>query len=629
MVKTKRMFKGEIFLDDKKLEQLLLKVQKPGRYSGGEAGSVYKTRDLIRFAMCFPDTYEIGMSHLGMKILYSLLNSRDDVWCERCFAPWVDFEQVMKENNIPLFALESRDPLSEFDIIGFSVMYEMCYSNILNMLDLGGVPVLSADRGDEHPLVVAGGPCVCNPEPIADFIDLFMIGEGEEVISELVDLYKKYKPNWNKKKFLIDAAKIEGIYVPSLYNIEYNSDGTINSISAGSGAPDRVKRRIVKDLNKSFYPKEFVVPYTEIVHDRAVEEIFRGCIRGCRFCQAGFIYRPVREKDAEVACTQAKDLCDSTGYDELSLLSLSTSDYTELSDLLNKLLDYGEKNMLGLSLPSLRIDNFSDELLQRIQSVRKSGLTFAPEAGTQRLRDAINKNITEDDILSTCKTAFLGGYTNVKLYFMLGLPTETDDDVVGIARLADKIVSLFYSLDDRPRGKSPSISISVSCFVPKPFTPFQFAPQDTMEELRRKQQLLVSSVSSRKVKVSWHDSETSFLEAVFAKGDRRLGAVIYQAFKRGARLCGWGECFDMQRWLDAFESCGIDPAFYANRRLPYDETLPWEIIDIGVDKQFFIKEFEKASCGDTTPDCRNKCSGCGAASYGCGVCFEKRQQQSI
>ena len=550
-------------MDNKKLEELLLTVQKPGRYSGGEVNSVIKDKNKVdvRFAFCFPDTYEIGMSHLGMKILYSQFNARDDIWCERVFAPWVDFEQVMRENNIPLFALESRDSIKDFDIIGFTLQYELSYTNVLNMLSLAGVPLRSADRKSLAPLVVAGGPCACNPEPLAEFVDLFFLGDGEEVDLELIDLYKKYGKNGDKQAFLREAALIPGVYVPSLYNVEYNKDLTVKSITPSHGAPAVIRKRIITDMNNVFYPDKFVVPYIEVVHDRAVQEIFRGCIRGCRFCQAGFIYRPVREKSPEVINRQAKAICDNTGYDEISLSSLSTSDYSKIEPLLNTMLEWTNKDNVSLSLPSLRVDNFSEELLEKIQAVRKSGLTFAPEAGTQRLRDVINKNVTEDEIMRTCRMAFEGGYTSVKLYFMLGLPTETDDDLRGITSLAQRIVNEFYSMPNRPKGKSVNVTVSVSTFVPKPFTPFQFEPQITTDEMRRRQQLLRDSVTTKKVTVNWHESTVSFLEGVFARGDRRLADVIEKAVEKGCRFDGWDECFSLDKWLKAFEECGVDPAY--------------------------------------------------------------------
>ena len=614
-------------MKDQEFERLLLSVQKPGRYSGGEINSVIKDKEKVdvRFAFCFPDTYEIGMSHLGMKILYSQFNSREDIWCERVFAPWPDFEEAMRKNNIPLFALESRDSIKDFDFIGFTLQYEMCYTNVLNMLDIAGLPVRSEERHELSPLVVAGGPCCCNAEPLADFVDLFFLGEGEEVDLEVIDLYKEFKKKGGSKaEFLRAAAKIEGVYVPSLYDVSYNEDGTVKAVTPKDGAPKQVKKRIIKDMDSVFYPDKFVVPFIEIVHDRAVQEIFRGCIRGCRFCQAGFIYRPVREKSADTINRQAKALCESTGYDEISMSSLSTSDYTELEPLLNKMLCWTEPNEISLALPSLRVDNFSKELLEKINHVRKSGLTFAPEAGTQRLRDVINKNVTEEEIFRTCKTAFEGGYTAVKLYFMLGLPTETDEDLEGIAALGQKIIDLFYSLPERPKGKSPSVSISVSTFVPKPFTPFQFEPQIGKEEIERRQQHLKYSNKNRRVNISWHDSSTSLLEGAFARGDRRLGRVIEAAFKKGCRFDSWNEFFKPELWEEAFREIGLSPEFYAGRKREYDEINPWDHLDYGVTKKFLIKENELAHNAVTTPNCREKCAGCGAACYGEGVCFEKR-----
>ncbi len=614
-------------MDNKKFEKLLLSVQKPGRYSGGEINSIVKNKkDIdVRFAFCFPDTYEIGMSHLGMKILYSLFNEREDVWCERVFAPWLDFEEVMRENNIPLFALESRDPIKDFDFIGFTLQYEMAYTNVLNMLELAGLPLKSKDRKGLSPLVVAGGPCTCNPEPLADFIDLFFLGEGEEVDLEVIDLYKEYKnKNATKEEFLLAASKIEGVYVPSLYKDEYNEDGTLKSLTPIGEAPKTLKKRIMTDMDKSYYPEKFVVPFIDIVHDRAVQEIFRGCIRGCRFCQAGFIYRPVREKSVDTINRQAKSLCENTGYDEISLSSLSTSDYREIEPLLNKMLSWTDKNHVSLSLPSLRIDNFSDELLEKIKHVRKSGLTFAPEAGTQRLRDVINKNVTEEEIIETCKTAFEGGYTSVKLYFMLGLPTETDEDLQGIADLGQKIVDTYYSMPNKPKGKSVNVSISVSTFVPKPFTPFQFEPQISLEEIRRRQEFLKSAIKTKKISLSYHDSSTSFLEGAFARGDRRIGKVIENAYNMGCKFDSWTECFVPEKWLEAFKTADLTPEFYANRTREFEEITPWEHINVGVTKEFLVRENNLAHQNKTTPNCREKCSNCGANCYGEGVCFEKR-----
>lgn len=614
-------------MDKKRFEQLLLTVQKPGRYSGGEINSVIKDKNKvdIRFAFCFPDNYEVGMSHLGMKILYSQFNDREDIWCERVFAPWPDFESVMRQNGIPLFALESKDPIKDFDFIGFTLQYELSYSNVLNMLELAGVPLLAKDRTDFAPLIVAGGPCTCNAEPLADFVDIFFLGEGEQSDLEVMDLYKKYKHNGGTKAdFLKEASKIEGVYVPSLYDVSYNEDGTVKSVSSKYNAPMPIRKRIETDLDKTYYPEKFVVPYIEIVHDRAVQEIFRGCIRGCRFCQAGFIYRPVREKSVETICRQAKALCDNTGYDEISLSSLSTSDYRDLEKLLNSLLEWTEKDKVSLSLPSLRIDNFSEELLEKINHVRKSGLTFAAEAGTQRLRDVINKNITEEEIIRTCKTAFEGGYTAVKLYFMMGLPTETYDDIKGIADLAQKIVDTFYEMPNRPKGKSVSVNISVSNFVPKPFTPFEFHPQITREEIIDKQQYLKQCIHSKKISFSYHENRTSFLEGVFARGDRRLGAVLLRAHEKGCKFDSWDEFFELEKWMDSFAECGLDPKFYANRERSYEEINPWDHLDFCVSKDFLIRENERAKMAKTTPNCRKQCQNCGANIFGKGVCFEKR-----
>lgn len=612
---------------DNRLDALLLRVQKPGRYTGGELNSVVKDPEkmAIRFAFCFPDTYEVGMSHLGMKLLYGLFNAQEDVWCERAFLPGEDMEALLREKRLPLFALESRDPLSVFDFLGFTLQYELSFTAVLDMLDLAGVPLKAADRDERFPLVVGGGPCACNPEPLADFFDLFTLGEGEEVNLELFELYRRHKKaGFSKAAFLRQAAGIEGVYVPSLYEVAYHEDGTVAAVTPREGAPVRVRKRIVADLDRAYYPSSFVVPFLDIVHDRAMSEIFRGCIRGCRFCQAGFIYRPVREKSPAVIDAQAHALCRSTGYEEFSLSSLSTSDYTRLDELLPRLLAWAEKERTNISLPSLRVDGFSEELAERLNVLRRSGLTFAPEAGTQRLRDAINKNVSEEEILDTCRKAFAGGWTAVKLYFMLGLPTETAEDVAGIAALGQKIVNLYYANPDKPKGKGVTVTVSASCFVPKPFTPFQWEPQDTMEELRDKQKLLVSSVTTKKISLSWHDAETSFLEAVFARGDRRLGHVLEEAFRRGCSRDSWSEHFNLQTWLAVFRDLGLDPAFYANRRRDYGEVLPWDHLDYGVTKAFLQRESEKARQSAVTPNCRQACSACGAACWKEGVCVADR-----
>lgn len=610
------------------VERILLNVQKPGRYTGGELNSVIKNKDEVdvRFAFCFPDVYEVGMSHLGMKILYGQFNQRDDIWCERVFAPWTDMEEQMRKNNIPLYALESGDSLDKFDFIGFTLQYELSFTNILYMLEMGNIPLCSKDRHDLFNIVVAGGPCACNPEPLADFVDIFFIGEGEEVDLEVIDLYKQCKKNGETKlEFLIKAAQIEGVYVPSLYETEYNEDGTIKSFTPKHSAPQVIKKRIIKDLDNLYYPDNFVVPSIEIVHDRAMAEIFRGCIRGCRFCQAGFLYRPVREKSPQVIDTQCHALCTNTGYDEVSLSSLSSSDYTRINELLTDLTNWSKDENVSISLPSLRVDGFSDEILSKIKTVRKSGLTFAPEAGTQRMRNVINKNVTEEELMDTCSTAFNGGWTTVKLYFMIGLPTETLDDVAGIAQLGQKVVNAYYSAENKPKGKSVKVTLSTASFVPKPFTPFQWFPQDSMDSLREKQIHLKESITTKKINYNYHDSSTSFVEAVFARGDRRLCKALLKAYEKGMIFDGWGDFFSLDKWLEVFDECGIDPSFYANRQRDFDEILPWDHIDYGIKKSFLIEECKKAYNNETTPNCRQKCSNCGAAQWKGGVCFEKRK----
>jgi radical SAM family uncharacterized protein len=602
---------------EKQLEAILDKVQKPARYIGGEPGSVVKNpADVsLRFAFCFPDLYEIGMSHLGMKILYFLKNGIPDIWCERVFAPAADMEALMRENNILLYGLESLEPVRDFDFLGFSLQYELSYTTVLNMLDLAGLPVRAAERTALSPIVMAGGPCACNPEPVADFVDLFVLGEGEEVNLEMIRLYQEAKKaGLSKEEYLRGAAKIPGIYVPSLYDIFYNPDGTVAAITPKKDAPPTIKKRIIRDMDKAYFPDRFVVPFIDIVHDRSILEVQRGCIRGCRFCQAGFIYRPIRDKSPETLNRDAKNLSKATGYDEISLTSLSTSDYTGLEELLDEMLPWTKEERINLALPSLRIDSCSERLLEQISEVRRSGLTFAPEAGTQRLRNAINKNLTEEEILRTCLSAFSKGYTSVKLYFMMGLPTETMEDIDGIAELAQKIVDSFYHMENKPKGKGVQVNLSVACFVPKPFTPFEFEQQDAPELLMEKQKRLIAAIRTKKINLKYHDSVTGMLEGVLARGDRRLCAVIEEAWRQGSRLDGWGEHFDMARWDKAFEASGLDPAFYVRRKRSYDELMPWSHIDYGVSRRFLIAENQKAYESKTTPHCRGECSGCGAAA---------------
>ena len=603
-------------------ESILRSVSKPGRYTGGEYGQIVKDREKVkaRFAFCFPDSYEIGMSNLGVRILYGVLNSDEDIWCERVYAPWIDMEDKMREHHIPLWAHESGDPIADFDFIGFTLQYEMSYTNVLNMLDLAGLPLRAADRGEDAPLVIGGGPCSYNPEPVADFFDLFNIGEGEEMLPEIVRLYIKMKEDgsYTKAGFLREAARsIEGVYVPSLYDVSYNEDGTVKAYTPKyPDVPARVRKRIVKDLDTMYFPDKLVMPYLETVQDRIMLEVFRGCIRGCRFCQAGIIYRPVREKSPEVLCNQAKCLYEATGYEEMSLSSLSISDYTRLRELTDGLISWTNDKKVSLSLPSLRIDSFTRELMDKVASVRASSITFAPEAGTQRLRDVINKNVTEDDLMNAAGIAFAAGKEQVKLYFMDGLPTETDEDLEGIAKLGKAVIEKFYATPEHNKRRQPQVTVSVSCFVPKPFTPFQWEPQDMPETLERKRLYIRSKITDRKIKYSCHDSGTSRIEAVLALGDRRVGAALELACREGFRFDAWDEFFSYDRWMDVFARSGIDPSFYANRRRQTSEVLPWDVIDCGVTKEFLIREYEKAHAGVTTPNCREHCSGCGANRLG-------------
>lgn len=608
------------------LKEILLQVTKPARYIGNEINMVVKDKEKvdIRFAFCFPDVYEVGMSHLGMQILYYFLNRRNDTYCERVFAPWVDMEEKMRQHNISLYALETGDAIKNFDFVGFTLQYEMSYTNIINMLDLAGIPIWSKDRDEACPIVIAGGPCAYNPEPLADIVDIFYIGEGEVSYDEFLDLYREHKKSGGTKdEFFEKALGIKGIYIPKYYDVEYKENGEIKSFKPNHPkAPKVIEKVLVMDMDKVYYPDKQLVPLIEVVHDRVTMEVFRGCIRGCRFCQAGYIYRPVREKSYERLIECSKSLVANSGHEEISLTSLSTGDYTQFKQLAEGLLDLYSKDSINISLPSLRIDAFSLDLMQKVQEVRKSSLTFAPEAGTQRLRNVINKGLTEEEIMRGSSLAFQGGWNRVKLYFMVGLPTETGDDLLGIVDLANKIVDKYHEIPKEERPRPVSVVVSSSCFVPKPFTPFQWVAQATVEEFMEKQKYVKTNMTKKQVKFNYHEPELSSMEGVLARGDRKVARLIVRAWELGAKFDGWSDMFKYDSWIQAFKDTGLSKEFYANRERSYDEILPWDHISIGVSKKFFINEMERAKAETVTLNCREKCAGCGAMAYGGGVCFE-------
>lgn len=610
-------------------DSILMQVEKPARYTGNEINMVVKDPKKVdvRFGFCFPDVYEVGMSHLGLQILYFFLNRREDTYCERVFAPWVDLEKIMREKNIPLFSLETQENIKNFDFLGFTLQYEMSYTNIFNMLDLAGIPIFSADRSEEDPIIVCGGSCAYNPEPLAEMVDFFYLGEGEVLYDQIIEMYKENKKNGKTKaEFLESLLELDGIYVPKYYDVEYKENGEIKSFTPNHPKARKIIRKVVvTDMDNVFYPEKQLVPLVEVVHDRVTLELFRGCIRGCRFCQAGFVYRPVRQKKPDTLMEQAKNLVAASGHEEISLISLSTSDYTCFPELANGLLDEFKDKAVNLSLPSLRIDAFSLDLMQKIQEVRKSSLTFAPEAGSQRLRDVINKNLSEEDILKGCELAFSGGWNRVKLYFMIGLPTETEEDLLGIARLSEKIVDKYYELPKEKRSRSVNVVASSSCFVPKPFTPFQWDAQNTYQEFGEKAKLVKSAITRKQLKYQYHETKLSSLEGVLARGDRKVGRAIHRAWQLGCTFDGWSDMFDYDKWVQAFDETGVDMTFYANRKRSFDEILPWDHISVGVSKHFLMNERIKAEQEITTPNCRQDCSNCGAKCFKTGICFDERE----
>ena len=605
---------------------ILHRVEKPARYVGGELNEIIKDPKSvdIRFAFCFPDVYEVGMSHLGSKILYHTINKREDTYCERAFAPWPDMEKELRDNNIPLYTLETKDSLDQFDMLGFTLQYEMSYTNILNMLDMAGIPLRASERGEDDPIIMAGGPCAYNPEPLVGIVDFFEIGEGEEMMNDVLDVYKKYKGKGKKQEFLREISKIRGVYVPSLYDVTYNEDGTIKEFKPKfDDVPKKVQKRIINNFDDVEYPLDMIVPYTEVVHDRIVLETFRGCTNGCRFCQAGMIYRPVREKTTNTLLKQARELVKTTGYDEISLVSLSTCDHSDIRNLIMELIQEHSAQNVGVALPSIRVDAFSVDLIKEIQKVRKTGLTFAPEAGSQRMRDIINKGLTEEKILEATRSAFEAGWSKLKLYFILGLPYENIEDAEGIGQLAEKMAQVYYSIPKEERNKGLKITVSTSILVPKPFTPFQWAPMERPEIVKEKIQAVKNSIKTRAINYNYHDQPTSFMEAVFARGDRRLSEVLIKAFEKGAKFDGWSEFFNFDIWMEALKECNIDPDFYVYRERTYDEVLPWDFIDIGVNRKYLEIENEKAKRAELTKNCREGCTGCGInVNFKEGKCFE-------